>query len=63
MGVYNPVDSRSDNETKTLFLGLLNSFIEHPSGLKGLLDTKYWSFAYKMVFHYQTVDEEITNCG
>lgn len=61
--VSKPTDIPLEKETTILFLELLDSFLEHQSGLNGLLETKYWTYAYKVTLDHQGLDEEITTIG
>ncbi|XP_066145004.1 uncharacterized protein [Euwallacea fornicatus] len=51
------------SETKILIFGMLDSFLEHPSGIKGVLDMKHWTYCYNLILENQHKDEKLSIVG
>lgn len=50
-------------DTKLLLMEFLQSFLEHSSGVKWLVDTKYWDEIFKCVLIYQNRNDRIPKIG
>lgn len=58
-----PSINYSEKEMKILFLEFLSSFLEHYSGVKGLIETNWWTHAYKLILENQNIHEDVSNLG
>lgn len=61
--VLEPSNNYSEKEMKILFLEFLSSFLEHYSGVNGLIETNWWMYAYKLILENQNIQEDVSRLG